>query len=328
MLDIDFFQNFEAHKCVRLYLLDGVFYSKVKNFLMRKFKPEVALVCCHGGEGENGALQGVLESNCVPYTSAGIMSSAVGMDKIVSKELFQGLLLNTVEEISVNRADFKYNRDKLMLHIETFLDYPIIVKPASLGSSIGIQRANSREELVNAIEVACAFDSRVIAERALTNYIELNCAVVSDGKQIIVSEVERPISWSDYLSFEDKYMNGCGKGMSECKRQLPAEIPQELYENVQAMSARVYSEMCLSGVVRIDYLLSENDKLYINEVNTIPGSLAFYLFEPKGISYTALLDMIIDGALYKECVRKHNKLAFDSGVLKNFSGEKSNRLQK
>lgn len=325
--NMDFYQNFNARRLTKLILINGIFYSRIKNLLIKKFKPDVALICCHGGEGENGSLQGMLEMNNIPYTSSGVLSSAIGMDKILSKMLFQGLMLNTVEEITVLRDDFKADSNKSIQRIESLLKYPIIVKPSSLGSSIGIKRANNRDELIEAITVASAFDNRIIAERALNDFIELNCAVVSDGKNIIVSEVERPISWQEYLTFEDKYLIG-GKGMSDGIRELPAKISENLYENVQSVSERLYIELDLSGVVRIDYLLADNGKLFVNEINTIPGSLAFYLFEPKGLTFTDLLDILIEGAIYKANIHKENKLAFQSNVLRNFGGGKVKHLQK
>lgn len=325
--NIESYQNFNARKFTKLILINGIFYSRIKNLLIKKFKPDVALICCHGGEGENGSLQGMLEMNNIPYTSSGVLSSALGMDKILSKMLFQGLMLNTVEEITVLRDEFKSNSNKTIQRIEALLKYPIIVKPSSLGSSIGIKRANNREELIEAITVASAFDNRIIAERALVDFIELNCAVVSDGKNIIVSEVERPISWQEYLTFEDKYLTG-GKGMSDSIRELPAKISETLYENIQSVSERLYTELDLSGVVRIDYLLADNGKLFVNEINTIPGSLAFYLFEPKGLTFTDLIDILIDGAMYKANIHKENKLAFQSNVLRNFGGGKVKHLHK
>ncbi len=325
--DISFFENFNSKKVSQVYLIDGVFYTKIKSLLVKKFKPDVALDCCHGGEGENGVLQGVLEYNNIPYTSAGVLASALGMDKILAKDVFQNLLLNTIEGLAISREDFLDKPDDVIRHLETFLDYPVIVKPSSLGSSIGIKVAQARDELMIALEVASAFDSRILVERALSDFVELNCAVVSNGYTVFSSEVEKPISWNSFLTFEDKYLSENGKGMNHAGREMPAKIDAELYELVKKTSEKIYIELNLSGVVRFDFMLSKG-KLYINEMNTIPGSMAFYLFEPIGINFSQLLDMIIEGAKRKDYIKKKSKMAFDSQVIKNFSDVKGKCLQK
>lgn len=325
--DISFYEKTNIKKCQRLWLIDGVFYTRIKNIYIKKFKPDVALICCHGGEGENGSLQGLLESQRIPYTSSGVTACGIAMDKVIGKTLCDGLMLNTVDSITVYRDDFIRRKDEIFRHIETYLDYPLMIKPSALGSSIGISRAKNREELRNAIEIACAFDRKILVERALTDFTELNCAVVSDDENIIVSEIERPLSWSDFLTFDDKYLEG-GKGMSGEKRQLPAKIPEDISENVKDVAKRLYIDADMNGVVRIDFLLSKENKLYVNEINSVPGSLAFYLFEPLGISFSALLDMIIHGAVKKSAENKKSRLAFNSSVLKNFGGAKGKQLPK
>lgn len=325
--DIAFYENFNPKKLSQVYLLNKTFFTKLKSLLVKKFSPDVALICCHGGEGENGVLQGILEYNNIPYTSTSVLASALGMDKIISKEIYQNLLMNTVEGLSVTREDFVSKPDDVIRHLETFLDYPVIVKPSSLGSSIGIKVAQARDELLVAIEVASAFDNRILVERALTDFVELNCAVVSDGEIILSSEVEKPLSWHSFLTFEDKYLSESGKGMNHSGREMPAKIDQEMYSLVKRTAEKIYGELNLSGIVRFDFMLSKG-KLYINEMNTVPGSLAFYLFEPMGYDFSALLDMIIKGALKKDSIKKKSKMAFDSQIIKNFSGTKCNRLLK
>lgn len=325
--DIDFYIRPDIKKCTKLRLTDGQFRAAGKGFIHGGFKPDAALICCHGGEGENGVLQGLLEFNNIPYTSADVCASAVCMDKVVTKQLINGLMLNAVDEISFTRADFEKKRSELIRHIETYIDYPMIIKPCSLGSSIGIKRAECRDKLITAIEIAAKFDIRIIVERALDSFVELNCAVVSDGVNIIPSEVEKPITWRDFLTFEDKYMAG-GKGMKGELRELPAKIDGDSYDLVRKTSARLYEELNMSGVIRIDYFLSADKKLYVNEINTVPGSLSFYLFEPMGMSFSELLDMLIDGALYKQRAKNRCVLAYNSEVLKNFNGTKNKRLQK
>lgn len=325
--DVSFFEKPNMKKCTKLWLIDGAFYSRVKNVFVKKFTPDVALVCCHGGEGENGVLQGLLEYNGIPYTSAGVLQSSLCMDKVLSKQLVDGLMLNTVPEISFLRADYLKNTKDVLRHVTTFLDYPMIVKPASLGSSIGIRRADNQQELKDAIEIAIKFDRKIIVESALSDFTELNCAVFSDGKDVFVSEVERPVGWNDFLSFDDKYLSE--NKTSGNKREFPAKISEEIRDEVRETSKRIYTDLDMSGVIRIDYLLSSENKLFVNEINTVPGSMAFYLFEPSGITFSDLLDRITEGALRAFSEKKKSRLQYDSSVIKNFaSGGGSKRLQK
>lgn len=327
LMDISFYERTDLSKCRRIWLIDGAFSARIKNILVKKFVPDAALICCHGGEGENGCLQGVIESASIPYTSAGTAACGIAMDKSLCKTLCDGLMLNTVESVSVFRTDFYKKSEEIFRHIETYLDYPVIVKPSSLGSSIGITRATNREELLNALDTAFAFDKKALVEKALENFTELNCAAVSDGQKVIVSEIEQPISWNAFLTFEDKYVDG-GKGMDGLRRRLPAEIDGEVARAVKDTTELLYNEIDMSGVVRVDFLLSREGKLYVNEINTVPGSLAFYLFEPLGITFDALLDMMIEGACVKFRENKKSKLAFNSNVLKNFGGVKGKQLPK
>lgn len=317
--EVGAYSPFMPKKHQKVWLIGGIFYTRVKGILIKRYKPDVALICCHGGEGESGALQGMLEMNGLPYTGCRVLQSAIGMDKAAQKELFSGLMLNVVENVVIDRADYDERPDEILLHIDTLFDYPLMVKPATLGSSIGISRAANRAELIEAVDVAKEFDTKIVIERALTNFTELNCAAVSDGTQIVVSEVGRPMSWQSYLTFEDKYIGG-GKGMESAKRELPANIDADTYLKVKAVTLRLFKELGLDGVVRVDYLL-DNDagKLFINEINTIPGSLAYYLFEPLGLSYTALLDMLIDGAVKKHEAAASVKNEYISDVLKNLT---------
>ena len=187
MPDVGFFENPNLKKATRIWLIDGSFYTRKGKLLLKKETPDVALICCHGGEGENGVLQGFLEYNGVPYTSAGLIASSVCMDKSIAKQLLDGLMLNTMPSITVHRSDFEKNTNDVIRHVSTFLEYPLIVKPSGLGSSIGIKKARTEDELKAAIEVAAKFDEKIIVENALENFKELNCAAYSDGRNVYVS---------------------------------------------------------------------------------------------------------------------------------------------
>lgn len=315
---IDDFVEFDKSKCEEVVLIKGSFFT-VKKKLKRLFKPDVALLCTHGGNGENGVLQGILEDNQIPYTSSNVFGSAIGMDKEFSKQLFESDLINVVRHFTVEKDDFEKNQNEVIMHLETFLSYPMITKPVSLGSSIGIKKSRNREELVESIHIATFFDTRVIVENALERFTEVNCAAVSDGEKVYISETESPTSWNEFLTFEDKYAND-GK-MSEIDRKIPAELDPSMELEVKDITEKIYTDFGLKGVVRFDFLVEEkNKKLYLNEINTIPGSLAFYLFEPIGISFEELLDIMVKGAVYEYEKVKKCSFVFQSNVLKNFKG--------
>ena len=313
---LEAFTPFRPAEHTRTVLINGAFYSLKKNKLQREFKPDVALVCCHGGEGENGVLQGVLDFNGIPYCSSGVLGSAVGMDKAVSKSIFDNMLMNVIQYTTVSRREYKATPDAVAERLEKFLDYPMIVKPASQGSSIGIRVAEDRAGLLYALDVACEFDDKILVEEKLVDFAEVNCAAFAYGDKIVVSETERPLGAGEFLTFEDKYLEN-GK-MSGGGHILPADIGA-LNDVVRANTEKVYRELELRGVVRVDFLVDKTrNKVYINEINTVPGSLAFYLFEPLGISAPELLTSLIKEGAAKGG-RRTGAAVFPSPVLTHYS---------
>ena len=280
----------------------------VKTGLFSKFKRlariDCALLCTHGGSGEDGSMQGYFEAIGLPYTGPGVAASALCMDKILSKQAYEYMGLAYVE-YSIGTPD----------EIESQLGYPLIVKPANLGSSIGISACENYEELLDAMSVAGEFCSRVLVEKKLTNFTELNCAAATIDGEIVLSAIEKPAVWQDFLSFDDKYIN-CG----EKKRELPAQITEELARRIRELTFDIYTRLGLSGIVRMDFLADESGEVYINEVNTIPGSLAFYLFEEAGIPFKRLLSKTIKTAILRTEEAGKYKRYYTSDVLKKFSG--------
>lgn len=312
---LDAFKFFDPAEHSRVALVDGAF-CKIRRGRMREyFRPDVALICCHGGEGENGVLQGLLEFNGIPSTSSSLAASACAMDKLISKRLFSAMGLNVLPYEALASEDVNADIDAVMDRLEKSLGYPVIIKPASLGSSIGIGAANDRAELKFALEVASKFDRTLVAEKMLVGFREVNCAAYCDQGRIIVSTTEQPLSAGAFLSFDDKYMSD-GK-LSEAGRVMPADIG-ELNEIVRRTTRYIYGILDLGGVVRIDYLV-DGEELYVNEINTVPGSLAFYLFEGSGRSYKDLLGSLIDNA--RDYQAQHRTLRiFRTQVLNRFSG--------
>lgn len=287
MLEVKTFINFEPKKHKKVCLIGkNLYFLKGKKWRYLE-KIDCALLFTHGGEGENGALQGFLEISGVPYTSSSVGASGLCMDKYNLKLALKDLRINRVKGVLVDRSCYE-NLDG----IEKTLGYPLFVKPNSQGSSIGVGGAKNREELEERLEVAFNYDDKVLLEREMVDFTEYNCAVVKVGEEYIVSEVEKPMNFGEYLSFEDKYLD-FSKSASKEKREFPALISEKLKDEICAIALKAYKKLDLWGVVRFDFIYK--DKLYLNEINTIPGSLAHYLFTDR--TYTELLKNLIDGTI-------------------------------
>lgn len=255
---------------------------------------DCALLCTHGGIGENGSLQGYLEVCGIPYTCGSVEVSSIGMSKTLSKIMFESLGICVLPYVSFSSKD---ERKACVDNAVKKLGLPIIVKPNSQGSSIGIEVAKTVEELSNAVDVAFEYDERIILEAALTNFDEYNCAVMNNNDDIVISSLEQPTKWQDYLSFEDKYM-GFGK-MSCCERIFPAKCSQEVKIAIHSIAMTIYQYLYINGIVRMDFLVDKDSgSVYINEINTIPGSLAFYLFSDKNMDMSAVIDALISQAIH------------------------------
>ncbi len=255
---------------------------------------DVVLPVTHGGGGENGALQGLLEMAGLPYAGSGVAASAVCMDKPLAKTVLRAAGLPVLHDVVTDRARLAGGRDVLLAEIEERVGYPAFVKPAGLGSSIAAGAAGDREELVSRLEVAALYDRRVMVEPAQMGAIEVNCAVLGDESSARASECEQPVS-EGMLSYHDKYAaDGKGKGMQSARRLIPAPIADELTAAVRDAAVRAFQAVGAAGVARVDFFVDQAAGTFrVNEVNTIPGSLAFYLWEPAGLSFPALLEELI-----------------------------------
>ena len=306
-------RDFDALKHKKVVLFAGEFFSIKKSTVKKYFKPDVALIACHGGEGEDGTLQALLEYNGIPFTSPELLASSVCMDKDFAKQVFESMCLNVLPYQTVFKEEFDSDAEKVVFAIESFLSYPLIVKPARLGSSIGIGVSKNRTELKEKLEVAFQFDDKVVVEDKLEDFVEVNCAAFFDGNVVKVSRTEQPLSANDFLTFQDKYEQG-GK-MSGLTRISPANVGS-LNLIVQAITERIYKDFDMNGVVRVDFLVDEKrNKVYVNEINTIPGSLAFYLFD---VDFKTLIDIVIDASI-KRKLRKIKPYGFKTEILSKFS---------
>ncbi len=283
---------------------------------------DCAMIAMHGLNGEDGTLQGLLELADIPYTSSGVLGSSSGMDKILMKAVFLGAGLPVLPYVFFDRDAWAKDENALLDKCEARLTYPMFVKPSNLGSSIGISKAHNREELKDAIDVAREYDRRILVEQGIDSPKEINCSALGFGDDVTASVCEMPYNSDEFLTFSDKYLNG-GKnqaGMEALSRRIPAPISDEMTKRVQEMTKEVFRLMDCKGVVRIDYMCDKELKeLYINEINTIPGSFAFYLWEPLGISYGKLIDKLVDIAFTAHKDKKKNNFAFDSEIIAGFA---------
>ena len=238
-------------------------------------KIDCALNCCHGGLGEGGGVSAMMEWNNIPLASPDLTASGIFMDKSMTKLVLRSINIPTLDYVRVNEADYVKRGTFLLKSIESRLKYPVVVKPAHLGSSIGISVAQTEEEAKKAIESAFELDDRIIIEKYLKNKKDVNCGAYSIGGEIFVSEAEEAFGDGVY-TFEEKYVKRGNTPLSP-KTERVKPLVGELRDKICAYTRTVYKRMNLKGVVRMDYLVSEG-KVYLCEVNTVPGSLAYYLF--------------------------------------------------
>ena len=282
---------------------------------------EVCLVVMHGLNGEDGTLQGMLELANLPYTSTGVAGSAIGMDKIMMKQFFRGAGLPVLPGAWFTRSRWEAAREQVLDEVEAQLGYPVFVKPANLGSSIGVSRADHREGLADSLDLAFDYDRRVLVEKGLDRPIELNCSVLGYDDEVEASPIEMPISAEKFLDFKEKYLaSGGSKGMASLHRVLPAPIPEELRDRLQQLSCDIFRMLDCKGVVRIDYMWDRaTEDVFITEINTIPGSLAFYLWENADEKYQTLIDCMVRCARRAHEDKNSRNYAFTSDILKNVS---------
>ncbi len=292
---------------------------------------DIAFPIVHGTNVEDGALQGYLKTIGVPFVGCDVTASALGMDKYASKVVLKENGVSVLDGYCYTTSDYA-DMDTMMDSIESLLGYPVIVKPYNLGSSVGISVAKDRVELAQSVDDAFSYAKKIIVEHAITNLREINCAVLGDENDAIASECEEPLHTKDILSYEDKYLSnskgGGSKGMASVSRKIPAELTKEKRKEVQELAIRSFQKLGCNGVARIDFMIDEdNGRLYFNEINTIPGSLSFYLWDPVGMPYAQLLDRMILLSLKRVREEEAITFSFDTNILSqsSFSGTKGSK---
>ena len=304
---------------------------------------DVAFPVVHGTNTEDGTLTGFLLTLGLPVAGCDVLASAVGMNKYVMKTVLNDNQIPVLPCICFDWKDYE-NAEDVLNRTEEHFRYPVVVKPLNLGSSIGISKADNREELEDALELAFTFAKKILVEPAITELKEVNCAVLGDYEEATASECESPLGSDEILSFEDKYMSGGkggtkgpakgggmktapagakgmsgakGSGMASLTRKLPADISPEKREEIRNLAVKAFRVLGCAGVSRIDFMIdrADGDKVYFNEINTIPGSLSFYLWEATGMSYPELLDRVIQIALKADRENKKLTYSFETNVL-------------
>lgn len=303
---------------------------------------DVVLPVMHGAHGEDGCLQGFLELLNIPYAGPGVLAAAVGMDKIMMKNVLAANQLPVLPGLWFTADEWFAEREAKLQQVEEQLGWPVIVKPANLGSSVGISRADNQEELAAALDEAANFSGRLLLEPCLTDYREINCSVLGYGPKIRASVCEEPLTSNDFLTYQDKYLGGsggakggkmgaksgvkagvgskagsqAGAGMSSAQRRVPADLSSEQAAEIQSLASRAFTALDGCGVARVDLLLDKTSgHSYINEVNTIPGSLSFYLWQASGLDFTALIDELVESALWRQRSKAKLTYSYDTNIL-------------
>ena len=332
--DIEFYKEFDMEK---KYATKVMLYKKGKTFLLQRttglFRKDITdldviLPVVHGNNIEDGSLAGLLDSIGIPYVGSHVLGGALGQDKVVMKQVMESVNLPIVPYTWFYDSEYLDNKENILKEIKK-IGYPVIVKPATLGSSIGIEVAKSEKDIESKIEDAMEYDTKIVVEKVIENLTEVNASVLGNYEYQKVSPLEEVMGVDEILSFADKYLGNAkskgtaSKGMASTSRIVPARIPGKLTKEIQDTAKQVFKVLNLSGVCRVDFLIdNKENKFYVNEPNTCPGSLSFYLWKEAGMKYSELLDEMVSIAI-KEYKHKNQKtMSFKSNIFDGFNGSK------
>ena len=265
----------------------------------------------------------MLEMADVPYVGSGVTGSAVGMDKIIQKSVFKDNGIPVVKYVWFLKSEWENKKGEIIKNIENILGYPVFVKPANLGSSVAISKASGFKELQEAIDIAANFDRRIIVEEAKEGIIEINCSIIGNN-DLTASVCEQPIKGNGMLTYEEKYLKGEKvKGMSGLSRLVPAPISEELTKKIQETAKKAFRAIDAAGIARVDFMVKpDTEDFWITEINTLPGSLSFYLWEKSGLSFSNLLDKLIELGFERHKERQSLTFSYDSDLISKTGGSK------
>lgn len=320
-------------QCEEVYLRPvygdyNLYYTNPKGVFSKKnvaCKLDVVIPIMHGANGEDGTFEGILDYIGIPYAGCDTLASANGMDKITMKMILKENDIPVVDYVWFTDRQWFADNDNLIKYVEDRLGYPVIVKPANLGSSIGIGCAHDREELRTRVEDASRYASRIIVEHMVEQLQEINCSVLGDCDEYSTSVLEEPIKSTEILSYTDKYMGGTKgtKGMQASAKRIPAELPDEMTKRIQHLAGETFRVLSCHGVSRVDVIVDKADSsIYVNEINTIPGSLSFYLWEATGIPFEKLMDRLVALAVKRNTYRNQKTFSFSQNIFAMGGGTK------
>lgn len=295
-------------------------------------KLDVIVPVLHGTNGEDGIFQGMIEMTGIPYAGCNPLSSANGMDKIAMKMIMRESGIPTVDYVWFTDKEWGMKREELVERVEKRLGYPVIVKPGNLGSSVGISRAVDRESLLAAVATAQRYSSRLLVEKMVERLKEINCSVLGSCDDHLTSVCEEPVRSGEILSYEDKYLGGGksrggSKGMQSTRRRIPAELGDEVTRTIQRYASETFRVLSCEGVARIDFMIDEADgAIYVNEINAIPGSLSFYLWEATGVKFGELMDRLVAQALRRSREAGMKTVSYDQNIFNIKGGAKGGKF--
>ncbi len=320
---INFDPNSKAACKVCMLCGDNSLYFVVKNKLKKQATIDCIICATHGGLGENGALQGFLELVGVPYTGCDVLSSAICMNKLITKQLLKNNNIDVCKYDCFSSYQITNNISEVISNIDKAFDYPIVTKPCSQGSSIGISYVSNKSQLKKALQLAAEFDQTVLVEEAVQNLEEINVSVFEVDGKVETSVLEKPKTQKHFLDFDEKYLKNASSkksGMSSLARELPAKLDVNTKNKIIEMATKTYKVCHCSSVVRIDFLINKKtNQVYVNEVNTIPGSLSFYLWQYDRYKFNKLLDKLLQQAIDVFKNKNSKSVVYNTKVLENFS---------
>lgn len=305
---------------------------------------DIAFPIVHGTNVEDGTIEGFVKMLNIPFVGCDVVSSAIGMDKYICKEVLRANHIPVIDGLLYNVKQYKDNVEWIENNIKGELGFPVIVKPVNLGSSVGISIAKDEKELKQSLEEAFTYAGKVLVEKAIMNLKEVNCSVIGDYESAKASVCESPIKMDAILSYRDKYLGSSAKGTKGLKAtkatktgakshggtmgaddsnpalELPAKISDQQAEEIQALSIKTFQALGCSGVIRIDFIIDKDaNKIYVNEVNTIPGSLSNHLWRATGVDYPEMLNEVIALGLKRAREEQRLTFSFDTNILAGYS---------
>ncbi len=336
LLDIKNYRNPKelTAKCTEVYMQptygDYNLYKEKRSFFGGNgivTHLDVVIPVLHGSNGEDGIFEGILESIGIPFAGCNVLASANGMDKITMKMILAANGVPVVDYVWFTDKQWFAKRAELIEQVESKLGYPVIVKPANLGSSVGIGSAHSREELLDRVADAERYSTRIIVEHMLSDMQEINCSVLGDCNDYRMSVLEEPIKSADFLTYEEKYCGGGSKGgakgMQRSLKRIPAELPDDVTKRIQFLAGETFRTLSCHGVSRVDVMIDRTDgQIYVNEINTIPGSLSFYLWEATGLSFEKLMDTLVELAVKRKRDMELKVVSYDQNIFAMGGGVK------